>query len=155
MRVLVADDDLMVAQLLNTFLTGWGYEVIHACDGAEAWEILQSADAPRMAILDWMMPNLDGLAVCRKVRRHETLGAPYTYIILATANYADDGIMQGIEAGADDYLNKPFKRLELKARLLAGERTLTLVSAHRDSTAVQKTKVRACALEGNRQAALA
>lgn len=138
MKILVADDDPMVCQLLDTLLTGWGYEVITACDGREAWEILQKPDAPRMAILDWIMPHLDGLAVCRSVRWRGTSEAHYTYIILATAHQSEDGIMEGIEAGADDYLTKPFKRQELKARLLAGKRTLSLEEALRDSLEEQK-----------------
>jgi PAS domain S-box-containing protein len=150
MKILVADDDPIICQLLTALLTGWGYEVMIAHDGEGAWEILQGADAPRMAILDWMMPGrLDGLEVCRNVRWRATSDIAYIYIILATANHTEDSIMEGIAAGADDYLAKPFKSQELKARLLAGKRVLSLEEALRGALAEQKATERELKEERN------
>jgi len=123
-RVLVAEDDAMFRRILESWLTTWGYEVTMAGDGAEAWAILQQEIRPQVLILDWMMPAINGLELCSKVReRNQT---PYQYILLATAKDAKQDLVRGLEAGADDYLTKPFDRSELRARLRACNRILTL-----------------------------
>jgi two-component system, cell cycle response regulator len=123
-RVLVAEDDAMFRRILQSWLTTWGYDVTMAEDGAKAWAILQQENRPQVLILDWMMPALNGLELCSKVReRNQT---PYQYILLATAKDAKQDLVRGLEAGADDYLTKPFDRSELKARLRACNRILTL-----------------------------
>jgi len=127
-RVLVAEDDAMFRAILRNWLESWGYHVTIAANGARAWEILQGREAPQMLILDWMMPELSGLELCRLIRERNTL--PYQYILLATAKDAREGLIQGLEAGADDYLAKPFDHNELRARLRAGRRILTLQEAH-------------------------
>src|SRR3972149_4730552 len=101
MKVLVADDDKVNLRIVQTFLTKWGYEVVVAKDGTEAWTLLQQKGAPAMAILDWMMPGMDGLQICREVRRIP--GERYTYLILLTAKFQKQDILEGFEAGADDY----------------------------------------------------
>jgi two-component system cell cycle response regulator len=123
-RVLVAEDDAMFRRILQSWLTTWGYEVSMAEDGAEAWAILQQDVRPQVLILDWMMPAINGLELCSKVRERNQI--PYQYILLATAKDAKQDLVRGLEAGADDYLTKPFDRGELKARLRACNRILTL-----------------------------
>jgi diguanylate cyclase (GGDEF)-like protein len=127
MRVLVAEDDPISRRLIERTLAKWGYDVIVACDGHEAMNVLRYAHAPRLAILDWMMPGMDGLQICREMRRYPD--EPYTYIILLTAKSQRQDIIQGLDAGADDYITKPFDTHELKARLRAGNRILDLQSA--------------------------
>jgi diguanylate cyclase (GGDEF)-like protein len=122
-RILIADDDRLSRRVLEKALTAGGYKVVCAEDGSEAWEILQSEDPPRLAILDWMMPGVDGVELCRKVR---LAGGPYVYILLLTANADTAAVVLGINAGADDYIKKPFNRDELYARLRTGIRILTL-----------------------------
>jgi two-component system cell cycle response regulator len=123
-RILVADDDSVVRCSIEVLLSKWGYDPVVASNGDEAWEILQREDAPRLALLDWMMPGMNGPAVCRSVR---TLNAvPYTYLILLTGKDRKEDMVSGLEAGADDYLTKPFNAFELKARLGTGERILRL-----------------------------
>jgi two-component system, cell cycle response regulator len=123
-RVLVAEDDAMFRKILASWLGNWGYQVTLAEDGARAWTILQQDLPPQLLILDWMMPALSGLELCRKVRERDQ--APYQYILLATAKDAKQDLVRGLEAGADDYLTKPFDKSELRARLRAGNRILTL-----------------------------
>jgi sigma-B regulation protein RsbU (phosphoserine phosphatase) len=123
-RILIAEDDLVSRRLLEATLVKWGYQVTVTCDGAEAWQALQQEDAPSLAILDWMMPGLDGVTVCRQVR--ERKGRPYTYIILLTAKGSKEDIAAGLDAGADDYVNKPFDRRELRSRIKVGERVVAL-----------------------------
>ena len=127
MRVLVAEDDPISRRLIERSLAKWGYDVIVACDGHEAMKVLRYAQAPRLVILDWMMPGMDGLQICREMRKHPD--EPYTYIILLTAKSQRQDIIQGLDAGADDYITKPFSTHELKARLRAGSRILDLQSA--------------------------
>ena len=124
MKILIAEDDLTSRRMLETRLVKWGYEVIVTCDGPEAWEALQQEDAPQLAILDWMMPGMDGVEVCRRVREME--GESHIYIILLTAKGEKDDLVAGLDAGADDYLTKPFGRDELRARLQVGIRTVDL-----------------------------
>jgi two-component system cell cycle response regulator len=124
MRVLIADDSIISRHLLEATLRKWDYEARVACDGTEAWEILERPDAPRLAILDWMMPGLTGLEICRKVR--EKGGEPYIYILLLTSKSLKEDLIQGLEAGADDYITKPFDNHELNVRLRAGRRIVEL-----------------------------
>ena len=124
MKILIAEDEPAFRQLLEEVLVRWGYEVIVTRDGSEAWQVLQSKDAPQLAILDWMMPGMEGAEVCRHVRKE--LQEPYTYIILLTSHQRDEDLITGMEAGADDYIIKPFKHNELKVRLRAGRRIIEL-----------------------------
>jgi diguanylate cyclase (GGDEF)-like protein len=123
-HILVADDDPVSRQLLKSTLTRWGYDVVTAADGATALTILQGDDAPQMAILDWIMPGLDGIHICQEVRRQAD--RPYTYLLLLTVNNRKQDMVAGLEAGADDYLIKPCDTLELQARLGNGKRLVGL-----------------------------
>ena len=105
-------------------LANWSYEVIVAGNGEEAWTLLQHEDSPKLAILDWMMPNMDGIEVCRRARARESAG--YTYILILTAKTQSEDLLVAMDAGADDYVTKPFKSQELRARLRAGCRILEL-----------------------------
>ena len=124
MKVLIADDSATSRAMLRKSLAKWGYEVVMAEDGAEALNILERPDAPPMAILDWVMPHLTGPEVCKKVR--ETRREPYTYILLLTSKNSKDETVEGLEAGADDYIVKPFDQQELSVRLRAGKRIIDL-----------------------------
>jgi two-component system cell cycle response regulator len=124
MRVLAAEDNPVFQSMLRNMLTKWGYDALTARDGNEAWRLLQAEDAPRMAILDWMMPGMDGVEVCRRVRSAGR--EPYQYILLLTARTESQDLVDGMEAGADDYLTKPFIAQELRVRLRAGHRILDL-----------------------------
>lgn len=121
-RILVADDDPDVRRNITLMVKHWGYQVTAVANGEEAWAILSGDDPPRMAILDWMMPGLDGPEVCRRVRAKGAGGGPYTYILLLTARTQKADVVSGLEAGADDFLSKPFFAKELQARLEAGTR---------------------------------
>lgn len=127
MKILIAEDDPISRRLLEAMLIKWGYEVVVTGDGAEAWAALQQDDAPPVAILDWMMPHLDGIAICRKLREREN--SAYTYVLLLTAKGSKADIATGLEAGADDYVNKPFDQRELRARIKVGERLVALERA--------------------------
>jgi diguanylate cyclase (GGDEF)-like protein len=120
MKILIADDDFTSRAMLAGVLHKHGHVVLEAVDGAEAWRILQQPDAPRLAILDWMMPGLDGLEVVRRVRARPTERPPYMLMLTAKSKKAE--IVQGLEAGADDYLAKPFDPGELRARVEVGRR---------------------------------
>jgi diguanylate cyclase (GGDEF)-like protein len=124
MKVLAAEDNPVFQSMLRALLTKWGYDVVAARDGLEAWRILESAGAPRLAILDWMMPGMDGVELCRRVRAAGR--EPYIYILLLTGRTESEDLVEGMEAGADDYLTKPFNAHELRARLRAGRRILDL-----------------------------
>ena len=124
MRILVADDDSTSRLVISTLLSKWGHEPIIACDGTEAWEAMQQPGAPRLAILDWMMPGMDGLELCRKIRGRKS--SEPIYIILLTALSLKADIVKGLEAGADDYVSKPFNNDELRARIEAGRRIIEL-----------------------------
>ena len=126
LRVLVAEDDRVSRAILKLNLEKWGYEVVVCSDGLQAWGELQKPDAPRMAILDWMMPGMDGIQVCRAVR--EQSAQPYVYILLLTAKSLKEDLLTGLNAGADDYLTKPMDPQELELRLRAGRRILDLQS---------------------------
>ncbi|MGO8813045.1 MAG: GGDEF domain-containing protein [Terriglobia bacterium] len=124
MKILVAEDDLVTRRILQAYLEKWGYEALVVADGHEAWRLLQRADAPRLAILDWMMPGLDGTSICREVRKLNI--QPYIYLILLTARGFKQDVIEGLESGADEYLTKPFDPYELKARLRSGARIVEL-----------------------------
>jgi len=123
-EVLIADDDPVSRRLLQVSLGRAGYQVSAAADGAEALRVLNQPNSPRLVILDWLMPAVDGVEVCRAVRA--SAREPYQYIILLTAKGHQTEIIEGLEAGADDYVTKPFDMQELKARLRAGRRILEL-----------------------------
>lgn len=123
MKILIAEDDPVSRCFLEVTLTKWGYEVISTCNGEQAWEALQN-EPPLIAILDWMMPGIDGTDICRRVRAIKT-GTP-VYIILLTAKCDNDDVIQGFDAGADDYVIKPFNRRELHARIKVGLRVAEL-----------------------------
>jgi sigma-B regulation protein RsbU (phosphoserine phosphatase) len=122
--ILIAEDDAVSRRLLEATLTGWGYDVQVTCDGRTACQALQAADAPRLALLDWMMPAMDGLEICRRVRSSPAGRA--IYIILLTARASKQDMIAGLDGGADDYVTKPFDRAELRARVRAGCRIVEL-----------------------------
>ena len=122
MRILIAEDDPVTARILEQLSRTWGYETMMVKDGPSSLEALQTSGGPQLALLDWMMPGLDGPEVCRRVR--EAGGSNYLILITAEDNRAD--IVAGLDAGADDYLVKPFDPAELRARIKAGVRILDL-----------------------------
>jgi diguanylate cyclase (GGDEF)-like protein len=124
MLVLIADDETVSRRMLARMLDANGYEVLAASDGEEAWRILERPDAPRLAILDWMMPGMTGPELCRRLR--ELKREPYTYVLLLTARTDKQDVVEGMDAGADDYVTKPFETKELQVRLRAGRRILDL-----------------------------
>jgi CheY-like chemotaxis protein len=126
MRLLIAEDDVFFQKLLQQILLP-NHEIVVAYDGNEAWEKLQSPDAPQLAILDWVMPGLSGPQVCRRVRACAALSSMYLIILTAKNNEAD--IVSGLRAGADDYITKPPIPAELRARVKVGERILALQDA--------------------------
>lgn len=124
MKILVAEDDAITRRVLKAMLGKWGYSVSACADGVEAWQILQGTDAPPLVILDWMMPRMDGLQVCQELRA--TPQALPTYVILLTARGREADVVAGFQAGADDYLTKPFAHEELRARVQVGARVVSL-----------------------------
>ncbi len=139
MKILIAEDDPISRTLLQRTLSGWGHEVVAVANGDDALKILQNENAPPLALLDWMMPGMDGPDVCKAVRLRER----YPYLILLTARSEKDDLVQGLESGADDYVVKPFDPLELKARLKTGIRIVTLqeeLIASRDALRVQASR---------------
>jgi DNA-binding response OmpR family regulator len=126
MKVLIAEDDRISRRLLEITLQRMNHEVVVTENGAQAWETLQGEDAPQLAVLDWMMPMMDGVDVCRLVRQQET--AQYVYLILLTAKGQKEDIVAGLGAGADDYVIKPFDLQELRSRIAVGERIVRLES---------------------------
>jgi sigma-B regulation protein RsbU (phosphoserine phosphatase) len=127
MRVLIAEDDPVSRRVLHLTLKQWGHEPVSTSTGTEAWEVLQGESAPKLAILDWMMPGLDGVEICRRLRSPEYSKA--TYVILLTARDNHEDLITGLQAGADDYVTKPFNREELHARVQVGVRVLALQEA--------------------------
>jgi len=132
MKVLVAEDSLLYQRLLLGCLGDWGFEPLPVKDGAHAWDVLQRPDSPKLALLGWVLPGIDGLELCRRLRKRTD--CPYVYTILLTANGRKDELIEGLDAGADDYLIKPFDNQELRVRLQTGSRVVRLqeelMSAH-------------------------
>lgn len=136
MKILIAEDDLMQRRLLIALLQKWGHDVIVTTNGTEAWSVLSSDDPPLLAVLDWMMPGRDGLSICRELR--ELKDHPYTYVVLLTGKRERHDLIHAFEAGADDFLSKPFDAQELRVRLQTGTRILKLqeqlvIASTRDS----------------------
>jgi phosphoserine phosphatase RsbU/P len=125
-RILIADDDRTSTMMLGRTLEKWGFEVIVAHDGAAAWTFVIGAEPPALVIADWMMPVVDGIELCRRIRA-TALPSPI-YVILLTARTSRQDLVAGLEAGADDYLTKPFDPDELRARIHVGQRTLDLIA---------------------------
>ncbi len=138
MRVLLAEDELVSSRKLVAMVRSWGYEAILVNDGTKAWEVLQQPDTPRLAVLDWMMPGLDGPEVCRLLRQREE---PYVYVLLLTSRGGKEDVVVGLDAGADDYVTKPYSPLELRHRLNAGRRIIEL----QERVEAQKEEIRALA----------
>ncbi len=138
MRIVIAEDDAVTRRLLEAKLGKWGYEVIATSDGLGALQALSANDAPQLAILDWMMPGMDGVDVCRALRREAE--DSYTYVILLTAKIGEQDLVAGMEAGADDYISKPFNSSELKVRLRAGRRIIELQTELIAALDVQRVK---------------
>jgi len=124
MRVLIAEDDPVSRRLLQAALIKWGYDVTVTTNGREAWQALQSPDAPSLLILDWLMPEMDGTEVCRELR--QSAAHKSAYVILLTSRGSKEDIINGLEAGADDYVTKPFDPGELRARVQVGSRVVLL-----------------------------
>ncbi len=127
MRILVAEDQSVSRHILVANLRKWGYDVTAVADGTQAWEALQAKAAPQLVILDWLMPGMDGIEICSLIRK-----SPQTrpvYLILLTARRGQEDKIHGLQAGADDYITKPFDREELRARVQVGIRVLELQGA--------------------------
>jgi DNA-binding response OmpR family regulator len=124
MKILIAEDDPVSRRLLQAALAKWGYEVMVASDGLQAWQALQQDPPPVLLILDWLMPGMDGLEVCRKAR--SLPGYQSAYIILLTGKTSKEDVISGLDAGADDYVTKPFDPGELRARVSVGVRVAEL-----------------------------
>lgn len=122
LSVLVADDDTPTRILLRAAIAQWGYTVIEAKDGEEAWEVMQGQAAPRLLIIDWLMPKLNGIELCERIKREVS---QYSYIILLTQQVGTTNIIKGLEAGADEFLSKPFNMAELRSRLSIGNRIIS------------------------------
>lgn len=136
MRVLIADDDPMQRLFLSRCLSSWGYETLVAEDGEEAWRILQADEPPPLVLLDWMMPGIDGTALCQRIRGLKD--RPYTYVVLLTSRSERQDLLSGLGAGADDYMTKPVNTPELQARLRSGQRIIDLQNKLRIAYETQK-----------------
>ncbi|MDQ6911336.1 MAG: response regulator [Verrucomicrobiota bacterium] len=141
MKVIVADDDPISREILSTLLTKWGYQTLITRDGREAMEALRAQTSPAIALLDWMMPGIDGIEVCQRVRE---AGKP-VYILLLTSRSGKEQVVEGLNAGADDYLIKPFDPDELQARIRVGVRILEL----QVTLSARVTQLEALALENH------
>jgi phosphoserine phosphatase RsbU/P len=123
-KVLIADDEAVCRRILESALAEGGFEVTIATDGLEAWRAFQSPNSPALAILDWMMPGMDGIELCQRIRQTPNRLPPY--LIILTARSGRENVVSGLNAGADDYITKPFSRMELRARLQVGVRIVEL-----------------------------
>ncbi|MDA3789102.1 MAG: diguanylate cyclase [Desulfobacula sp.] len=126
MKVLIAEDDMTSRIILDSILKKWGFTPVLTCNGKEAWEVMQSKDAPRLAVLDWQMPEMNGIEVCQKIREIDTSEPPY--LILLTSKDEKKDIVKGLEAGANDFISKPYDNKELQARINVGQRMVKLQS---------------------------
>jgi len=124
MRMLISDDDAVSRHILKCTLSKWGHDVVVTSDGDEAWDALHEDDAPRLAIVDWMMPRTDGIELCKRIRNCETLRS--VYVVMLTSKTTNTDLVAALEAGADDYIAKPFNSQELRARLNVGVRVVRL-----------------------------
>lgn len=136
MRVLVADDDSISRMVLRNLLVKWGYEPVEAIDGLQAWEIMQAEDSPRLALVDWMMPGLDGPELCRRLRQSSQID--YHYLILLTSRDSKKDLVEGMNAGADDYITKPYSAQELEVRLRVGKRIVSLQKSLQEALEIQR-----------------
>jgi two-component system, cell cycle response regulator len=123
--ILVAEDSALYRHMIGSHLKEWGFDFVTVADGKAAWKLLKASDAPRLALLDWVLPEIDGIDLCRRLRSQPG-HAPYTYTILLTAKSRKQEMLEAMEAGADDFLAKPFDPLELKAHLRVGKRIVDL-----------------------------
>jgi len=140
MKILVAEDDLTTCQALTTLLEKWGYQVVVAEDGNKAWDIIQRQDAPKVIVLDWIMPGIDGVELCRRIR--ERPFGEYIYIIMLTVKKRKSDVMAGLYAGADDYIVKPFSSSELRSRVAYGvHRIITKDNSDQETTSALKSDV--------------
>src|SRR5580658_3770101 len=124
-QALVVEDSAVYRKLIGDHLRSWNFGVTLAASGSEASKILEQPDSPKLVLLDWVLPDLDGIELCKRIRKAGSSG-PYVYVILLTSNEGQQNMLDALQAGADDYLVKPFDELELKARLLVGKRILDL-----------------------------
>lgn len=146
-RVLVAEDEAVTRHLLTSTLTRFGYDVLAVSDGAAAWDALSGPNPPNLALLDWQMPGVDGPQICQKVRARQA--GSYTYLLLVTARSSKSDIVEGLSAGADDFISKPVDLEELRARLHVGERVLLLEQRLADQIArLQEEKAHVQELQG-------
>jgi DNA-binding response OmpR family regulator len=132
MKVLIADDDMVSPLYLQDALQDWGFDVVTAMDGTTACRLLQQADAPAIAILDWIMPGMDGIDVCRTLRGMSL--DQYTYLIMLTSNGTAESMVAARNAGADDFINKPFDAAQLEARITAARHNAGLETRLRRKT---------------------
>ena len=126
MRILAVEPNPVFRAMLKTMLTKWGYEPVEARSGIEAWDILEREDAPKLLILEWMLPGMDGLEICRRLRKDRP--SSYTYVLMLTARTSSQELLEAMEAGCDDYLTKPFNAHELRVRVAAGVRLLSAIA---------------------------
>lgn len=126
MKVLLADDDPVSLKLLQMALQPEGYEITSVSNGGDAWSRMEEADPPAIAVIDWMMPDMDGISLCRKLRDLDGRRQSYTYVLMVTARGDSEDVVQGLRAGADDYLVKPLNLSELRARVQVGRRIVDL-----------------------------
>ncbi len=144
MKILIAEDEPGSRRLLEVSLTRWGHQVVVTSNGEDAWQVAQEPNAPPLLVLDWLMPRMDGVDVCRKVRaRHDR---QLSYIILLTSRGSKEDLVEGLEAGADDYVTKPFDAQELRARIEVGSRVIQL-----QSTLAQRVEELEAALSREKQ----
>jgi DNA-binding response OmpR family regulator len=138
MKVLVADDSPVFRNVLQRMLMSWGFDVVLACDGDQAWDCLQTENAPKLLVLDWMMPGVDGIELCRRIRGGDRRGV---YIIMLTAKTDPSDLLVAIEAGADDYVSKQLKSVELRTRLRSACRILDFQASEDDSSEASQSLV--------------
>lgn len=124
MKILIAEDDSVARRVLENRVTKWGYDIVSVDNGARAMEILESDDGPKLAILDWVMPGMDGLQICKSIRKQPQ--KDYIYILLLTSKNRQEDLVQALEAGADDFISKPPDKNELRLRLRTGKRIIQL-----------------------------